>query len=96
MMSRKILAPAAVSDEALRAEGIDPAARRFVPPLGLVNAADISGWVGVEAVVGTISLNDVAEGAYGTWHEHDAGGHLVWVNATRMVIIETTSPAEAL
>jgi hypothetical protein len=94
MTNRKILAPAAVSDNELRAEGIDPTARRFVPPLGLISAADISQWVGVEAVAGMISLHDAAEGAYGTWHQQDAGGQTVWVNATRMIVIETESQAE--
>lgn len=85
----KTLAPAYATDDQLRAAGVDPTASRGVPGLGFIHSDEIATWVGIEQVNGLISLTGVyRDGADGAWGTESMGDQTVFVNATRLVVIE--------
>lgn len=89
MTTRWALAPASVSDQALREAGLDLEAKKFVPKLGQLSSSDVAAWVEVEPVEGDINITAaLLDGDVHEWREQTLAGKPVWVNATRLVVIE--------
>lgn len=90
MTTSYALLPTDATPEELSAAGIDPEAKREVPGIGFIHSNDVSVWVGVEPVDGTISLNGATLSGGREWELRGTDEASEWVNNARLVVVRLT------